>query len=467
MDQFLEWASANDVAAHAAIEFRQSPLGGFGIFTTHSIPENSIVLRIPQQCTLDLTTLLQQVEKMKTKDESNQVALVMKLVLLSRANFTETAIIRSYMWGFAILQSMGHRLAIEPYLEILKNTEVLKVDDSENDSDHLVQLQVLEKRRMREEHKELLQELEYAQYLSFETAYALHQAVKLRVLEIPHAEGEDDYTTNITLVPMLDFANHAEKNNAVFDVDRRTEDVILRLRESVTSGSEVCISYSPTKDMEVFFRTYGFIPQTGVYKWRLPNLNCILNEVKHTSGENYQLIAKWLQIVPQLVIQVNHTVSLDLSDFRLPLLLVPDLKYHESWRTEKEDLSELSDYYPGTVAQIIGLIEAQEKDSDIIHGSDTAFGVVCNDAYISLSNILAQTWEDSEDGIELLIKLAIPPIQMAAKCALDDDAKAALRHCSPAVSSYFKFKLRVLQKVLEFSFEDYLRMKEVVQQHAE
>ncbi|GMG21638.1 unnamed protein product [[Candida] boidinii] len=106
-------------------------------------------------------------------------------------------------------------------------------------------------------------------------------AVSSRTLEIPRqvdndSEGEgDDFTIDVTLVPILDFVNHDNiKLNSFFDIDRETNDIILKLdfelydkncreiRESSNSKEiEIFISYSPIEEIFKFFFNYGFIPK--------------------------------------------------------------------------------------------------------------------------------------------------------------------------------------------------------------
>lgn len=445
MDQLLTWAHQNGVYSHDSIEVKKSALGGYGIFTKEDLPEDEIVLRIPRKSTYDISTLLELAGEMKKGDDSAQVAHVIRSVLQSGAATTETAIVRSYMWALSILQSMGHSTPIDPYLEVLRTTEILDVEDSDDDSDAVIQSLIMEKRKVRGDYEKLA---EWKQHMPFETAFALHQAVKLRVLEIPHADVGEDFTTNITLVPMLDFANHAAANNAVFDVDRQTEDVLLRLVNAVPKDTEVCISYSPTAEVGEFLQTYGFIPERAIYRWRIPELDKTVDTVMGTQGEKYSLIAKWLHIIPEVIISVDEKVSLQLDDSRLPLLLVPGLRYH-NWRNDKDDLAELAQIYDNFEEEL----ENQEQWSDVIYGSETAYGVTHNDVYVSIPHILEQTWEDSEEGIKLLMQSTKKVVELGAKREVDATQETDTANWGP----YLGFKTRTLQKVLALSLDDYTR----------
>lgn len=94
--------------------------------------------------------------------------------------------------------------------------------------------------------------------------------VRSRVLEIPESCGEgDDFVVNTSLVPVLDYVNHDNsEQNAWFDVDRNTGDVLLIYQHDKSHDSEiqVYISYTPTEDMTSFLFLYGFLPNSSSLK---------------------------------------------------------------------------------------------------------------------------------------------------------------------------------------------------------
>ncbi|AMD19180.1 HBR279Wp [Eremothecium sinecaudum] len=99
-----------------------------------------------------------------------------------------------------------------------------------------------------------------------------------RCLEIPEEadSNTDDFMVSTTLVPVLDFVNHDnELTNAYFDIDRKTNDILLMLDlNKCTRKSNLCeifISYSPVEELVHFMNTYGFFPQANkkVQFWNL------------------------------------------------------------------------------------------------------------------------------------------------------------------------------------------------------
>lgn len=484
---FIQWVISRGVYIHLDVMVEPSQLGGLGLVGKSEIRADSIVLRIPQLFTFDLNTLLELTSVMKDSDKSGMVTRVINTVLASGPNFTETAIVRSYVWGLRILHNLSRSSTlsvegldhIDQYLDILASTEILDVNTEEDDPDHLIQMQIKEKRKVKAEYDDLVDKLAEARScLSFTEAFHLHQAVKSRVLEIPHAiedverphtsDGEDeeeeeseDFTTNVTLVPVLDFANHSHQNNAVFDVDRETGEVLLRTLRSINEGEEICISYSPTKSLHVFFRTYGFIPSSpGIYKWKIPHLSEIIGE-QFGTAEKYDLIARWLHIYPYLNILVSSSgvVSLDLADFRLPLLMIPGLQYDSTW-PQKVNTAELSHMYQGDNEEIIAQLRKQEETSEVVYASATAYGVTWKGKDVMIDNLIEQACELSEDAVNELIQSVIPVLQSAIKRSIEEDEEIAKRHDSTVLNSYYAFKKRVLEKVQELEFEDYMRMIE-------
>lgn len=490
--EFVRWMLTKGVDIHLGIAIEASSLGGFGLVCQNQLSEDTIVLRIPPENTFDLNTLLGLTQQMKDSDKSGSVARIINTTLTSGSYFTETAIVCGYIWALRALQAMAAKTTLEvsgidviaKYLDILASTETLNVDEDIQDSDHLVQSQIKEKRRVRAEYEHLVESLpEVEELLPFDEAYQLHQAVKSRVLEIPHAisapsrgesdeededeeedDDQDNFTTNVTLVPVLDFANHSSDNNAVFDVDRETLEVILKLQRDVATGEEICISYSPTDALDVFFRTYGFIPQSlGSFKWKIPNLNEVVNENLHTKDVNYQFIAKWLHISPYLrvIVSRNGTISLDLADFRLPLLMIPGLQYNENW-PEKVNIEELSGMYHGSTEEIVEELRKQESSSDVVYGTETAYGVTWQGQEVVIPNIIEQTSDSSEDAVTRLIESTIPVIRDAITRTLVEDQLSAERHHNSELSEYYAYKRKLLEQVKTFEIGDLMQMIEGV-----
>lgn len=434
-----------------------SPVGGMGIIAETPQAEDTIVLRIPNQCTYDLANLLSWTKSLQSEtDEFNDT--VKGVLGIDNLN-SETAIIRSYIWGLTIIQSMSKVKGIKlkalnqvgPYLKVLQTTPVVNVDDFRDASDHQVQLLVLEKRNLRKVYGELAHTIaELEKHLPFEMAFQLHQAVKSRVLEIPKAVGDgNDFETNVTLVPLLDFANHSSAYNAVFDIDPITRDVILRLETSVEAGQEIFISYSPGESKNNLFRTYGFMPDgEGVYQWRIPDIDGILNEMKDTTSINYTALAKWLRIIPQLSIVVDseNNALLDPEEFQIPILMIPGLNYYSDWKTEVDDLQE--EMPQGTnITEWTESLQKQESCGDIIYAGETAFGVTWNDTYVNIPNVLEQTANDSPEKYRELTARSLHVIKNAIAEAISADEQYLVVNDNPELHSYFRTKHMYLKQI--------------------
>lgn len=438
-----------------------STVGGMGIFAESKQAKDTIVLRIPNKCTYDIANLLALMKSLQA--ETDRFDKIIKAFLSISNLDSETAIIRSYIWGLTVIQSMSKMAVakvkaldqVEPYLRVLLTTPVLNVDEFKFSSDHQVQLQVLEKQMVRKAHTELAQTIEdLEQHLPFEMAFQLHQAVKSRVLEIPHAVGDgdgEDFETDVTLVPLLDFANHNCAYNAVFDIDRTNRDVLLRLESSVEAGQEIFISYSPGEVKNTFFRTYGFIPDgEGVYEWRIPDIGGLINEVKGTTDINYAAMAKWLRIVPQLQIFVDSegNALLDPLEFQIPVLMIPGLQYYPDWRVELDDMRE--EIPPGAdVMEWITLLHQQEQSGDIIYAGETAFGVTWNDTYINVPSILEQTGYASDKKYESLMPQTLHVTKCAITNAIAKDNDYLVMNHNPELQRYFQNKHMYLKQIAD------------------
>ena len=173
----------------------------------------------------------------------------------------------------------------------------------------------------------------------------LYAAIVSRVLEIPHEVSPDsqDYTTSTTLVPILDFVNHATGSdaNAAFDIDRSTGDIILRLvREPHTSHKEnegkedkfeVFIQYATTIEVISFYITYGFIPvlprQPTNTSHMFFNISIDRNYISARQPER-RLFYKWLNVVPAIQLcHVNESTGWVINDIATNWkeLLLPDM----------------------------------------------------------------------------------------------------------------------------------------------
>lgn len=436
---------------------RSSTLGGMGIFADSAQAQDAIVLRIPNSCTYDIANLLAWTKSLQS--ETDRFDGVIKGVLSIGNLDSETAIIRSYMWGLTIIQSisrierkkMDALDRVEPYLRVLQTTPVVNVKDLDDAPDYQVQMQVLEKRNLRKVYGELAEIIsDLEMHLPFEMAFQIHQAVKSRVLEIPHAVGDgDDFETNVTLVPLLDYANHNSAYNAVFDVDRATRDVLLRLETPVEAGQEVFISYSPGKNKNTFFRTYGFMPDgNGVYQWRIPDIDGLINKAQDTVDVNYTALAKWLRVVPQLAIHVDsdNEALLDPLEFQIPILMIPGLQYYADWTSELADIREEMPVGSDLTGWIEKL-QQQERSSDIIYAGDTAFGVTWNDTYVNIPNILEQTGYDLDEEYGVLMSRSLHVIKSAISQAMTEDEQYLVTNSNPALHHYFQHKHNYLEQI--------------------
>lgn len=391
---FSEWLAAAGILVHPGLSVEASALGGMGLFFEDSlnpVDGDVEVARIPASAVFDYMGLLEVLKRLKEEDGS--AARILTTILATVSPETESEILNCYFWGFKAICNVGGSSLIPeiaPYVGILGATAVLDVGESDCE-DLFVQLLVEEKRLAREIYDAIMAAIgeffeDTGDILLFGDFHHILQAVKSRVLEIPHSleedSGEGDFYTNITLVPLLDFCNHLHENNAYFDVDRKSNDVILRAEKSALNGSkiELAISYSPTESIQHFFKTYGFVPQQftqpQLFELQLSDLNEHVGAIQNAKTD-YSKAAKWLHILPyaQLVVYPNE-VKINFLRSTLHLLFTPGLTYNLTWdrdeRTVRASIAKANDILKDDMESVdtSGFIEAiryQEESCDVVN----------------------------------------------------------------------------------------------------
>lgn len=479
----------NDTCLSPGVLVKESPLGGYGLFSSTDITKDQVVLTIPPEKVIDIHNLLQLRKTLVDNDALGIADQVLRSVLRLNFEVSETLIIWCHFCAIIILRNnpdvdLGHVKWLISYLDVLLSTDTLDVDEELADlTDALLQEIIETKSGVRGLYEQLVSIYPpAAEFLKLQEAFHLLQAVKSRVLEIPceiesnetendkqsvknnkgvdvecNPEGnEDDFVTNVSLVPMLDFANHSFDNNAVFDVDRSTKKIILRLVKSVKANEEITICYSPISEdmspryMNLFFTTYGFIPERGSFLWQLENFGESLNE-KNGSKESadYKKIAQWLRVPFEIAFNVSKsgTVTANLSDSLLPLLLIPGLKYNPDWRSYKTEIyEELCNKAEGTAEDFVEWLSEQEGNGDLIYGTSVAYGVLFEGQPVQLDNIVGQTGFLSEEAIDVLELAAMEAIVTSIQRTIE---KYTPQADSKMLQHYFEAKTSILNRYIQ------------------
>lgn len=420
-EKLLAGISDCKIISDELLSIRSSPLGGCGLFykpleNTTGFKEDFEVLRIPQGSTLDYMTLLAAFEEAKSRDADCTSpkprvleSEVIRAVLICAEPESETDILIAYIIAFHMLRKilvkdtdyfLGSRLRqYDWYIDVLSSVKTMACPPSQDIAVDQPSSKFLFS--LARDFEEL--EFKYQNFVEsirddfsgwshdansiipFQVWSQLHLAVRSRTLEVPHRisgemqestdsdtletslktlaidEAPEDFTTNITLVPVLDFANHKNPCNAYFDVDADLGDIILKVKgNQVASGeSEITISYSPVECILQFVTTYGFAPQYAnglvqVFEYPIENLD---NWLPH--GET---IAKWLQILPrvQLIKHFDKCV-INLGDSPLPLLLCGKLTLDTQWPENSVDSTEMIEAM---------IYQRDSADCEFIIGSD-------------------------------------------------------------------------------------------------
>mmetsp|Transcript_5754 Transcript_5754/g.6890 ORF Transcript_5754/g.6890 Transcript_5754/m.6890 type:complete len:537 (+) Transcript_5754:1250-2860(+) len=488
-DEFSNWLlKDNGIRVHLGLTIGSSKLGGIGLFFNQQkdvgTKDDIELARIPKDSTFDYMSLLQVLEglkdserKQETDEEEITESGIISAVLKSIQPSNETEILTCYFIGIKIcynrrllneMQTKSPLSKFDPYLNVLAHTEILGLRQEDADyDDTFVQKLSTNADRLYEEFSELISDLEHVHpSITFEEYYQLCGAIKSRVLEIPHSsEDEDeDYYTNITLIPLLDFANHSNtsRSHAYFDVDKLSGDVLLKLnRLRMQQGLfEVTISYSTTECIQKFIQTYGFIPQsndTQLFEYRISQDICNhhINEIMKESGEPYDKIMKWLRILPQFqLVKTSDDIFVNFFSNSLPLIFIDGLKYDNKWTENAynsfKEFNEIEISKDEFAQSVLPILKVQESDYDFINAIGQ-IGVICNEKYPTQDTILQVSNNDSEEAFQLLISRCTAFIVKVAQSALDakPPSSSSPSSFSQMTTDYYNMQLNFFRALIE------------------
>ncbi|ODV68096.1 SET domain-containing protein [Hyphopichia burtonii NRRL Y-1933] len=467
VDEFEKWVQASGIRVHPNVCVDESSLGGFGLFfDTKDIEkqQDEIVdlVRIPSSSLYSYESLLEKMAKLRKTDVKS--SSILSRILERCPVKSETEIILCYITGFHLIKQSGSALAdpdlqnLLQYLEVLKSTEVLCIPDNFDDhGEESLRTMKLIRTNFEELYKEISSVMkDFESKLPFDLFYQYAQAIRSRVLEIPKEinKDEEDFTTDTTLVPFLDFANHEAKPNSYFDVDRHNGDVILKLdlNEVKEDAFEITICYHLDNSVNSFLNCYGFVPdneENQIFPLSLsPYVNELLNKMKNTTNEPYDLISKWMFIDLSInLIRTNNQVTIDFASSRLPYLLIDGLNYYKEWSEETDDIAQFEQTAEASVDEIITNLKNQEKNNKFVYSEECLGVTYLKEQYVDPSLILEQTGNDNEQSLKKLTALAVELILEASKLKLLqlEQVKAD----SGIIQHYFQVELRVLTLLLD------------------
>lgn len=487
-EEFANWIlKDNRIKVHLGLTIGSSKLGGIGLFFNQEkdagTKDDIELARIPKDATFDYMSLLQVLEGLKdsekekpeTGEEISESGII-TAVLKSIQPSNETEILTCYFIGLRICYNrrlLNEMLTesplskFDPYLSVLAHTEILGLPQEDaNYEDEFIQKLSTNAQRLYDEFNELISDLENVHpSLTFEEYYQLCGAIKSRVLEIPHSseDEEEDYYTNITLIPLLDFANHlnTSRSHAYFDVDKTSNDVLLKLnRLRMQQGIfEVTISYSTTECIQKFIQTYGFIPQSDdiqLLEYRIPPdiCNYHISEIMKTSGEPYDKIMKWLRILPQFqLVRTSDDIFVNFFSNRLPLVFIDGLKYDYKWTENAYDsfkeFNEIEISQDEFAQSVLPMLKVQESDYDFINAI-SQIGVICNENYPTQDSILQVSNNDSEKAFQQLISYCTAFIVKVAQSVLNAKPPSpSASSFSQMTTDYFKVQQSFFRALIE------------------
>ncbi|KAG0661370.1 cytochrome c lysine N-methyltransferase [Maudiozyma exigua] len=171
----------------------------------------------------------------------------------------------------------------------------------------------------------------------------IYAAILSRILEIPVeiSADSDDFYTDITLVPVLDYVNHSTINpTCYFDIDRATNEILLKRNDSPyddekIAKQELYIEYYDTVEYTKFTFTYGFIPKIRNDQTAYFNLSLERDSIP----QYIRIFYKWFDINPVIQFYKNgedgewqvHSDIDEFIDILLPFIVDSSIEGTEVW----------------------------------------------------------------------------------------------------------------------------------------
>ncbi|CDK29826.1 unnamed protein product [Kuraishia capsulata CBS 1993] len=273
---FQNLVASSGAVLNVGTHIRQSPLGGWGMFYDASKTEPEWYLRVPKASTITADTILP--ELLRVIRSNPQLEPLIQRCVSAFGQRSEGQTLIALTAVLIILYRKNELDFQQEYIRVLlEDVNYVGLISCETDELMACYESVLAKDVVFGAACESLfspEVHELSEFLiseGFETTlHDLQLAVAIvrsRSLEIPVEvdENSDDYLVDVSLVPILDFVNHANNPNCVFDVDRISGDVLLKPKPGSLTGHtglvELSIQYdTPPYNLNRFGLNYGFFP---------------------------------------------------------------------------------------------------------------------------------------------------------------------------------------------------------------
>lgn len=303
-EKLEKWRVNLGININPNIKIKNTKDRGIGVFykiDDEDIDDNERIelIRIPHLSTYNIYTLKTLVNEKLNKDDQKVIKRCLSIIFSQINGNSESLILIAYFIGFLLVcnknkpneENNDWKNDIQIYLNVLLKTTVGNLYNNQQDlledfssyfpGNIIIQNSISDitsgfwyaiTDKINEEFKEKYNEIK------FEEVLQICSAIRSRVLEIPREVDEednveendgdrDDYYVDVTLVPILDYVNHDNYlKNAYFDVDRKSQDIILyydsnkQIKEN--EEIEIFISYDMFEDLHRMFINYGFLPNS-------------------------------------------------------------------------------------------------------------------------------------------------------------------------------------------------------------
>lgn len=290
--------------------------------------------------------------------------------------------------------------------------------------------------------------------------------------DIQEDGGEEEYGFAVasTMVPIIDFVNHNnDKMNSVFDVDKETNDILLRYRPSdlKTKGEvELYISYSEYEDVFNFINAYGFVPKSTktnpIYEHAIDrDYLASLQIESEIDGEKYQHnlgnFLKWVGQAPNIQFVLTYEndqivdVKLNLDENFIIFGFTKGLKYdyekaieiiksiHED-ETNEDFIKEILKLEESTASDIV---ESNGQTPYKLHGYD--------DGYVDLFTIIENTEDEEVNNLMIdFVQFLLPYFKYRIK-KLDNELLLKAKDLKSIITQFGVFEREILTKFIEIA----------------
>lgn len=290
---------------------------------------------------------------------------------------------------------------------------------------------------------------------------------------VAEEDGEDGkeygFAVASTMVPIIDFVNHNnDRMNSVFDVDKETEDILLRYKpsESRPKGQvELFISYSEYEDVFNFINAYGFVPKSTktnpIYEHAIDRDYLAQYQLEsEIDGKKYKhnvgKVLKWFGQAPNIQFVLTYEndkiidVKLNLDENFIIFAFTKGLEYDSERAIEIIKEIHEDETNENFIKEILELEESPA--SDIVESNgQTPYKLHGHEGYVDLFTIIENTEDDEVNNLMIeFVQFLLPYFKYRIK-HLDSELLLNAKDLKSIITQFGVFEREILTKFIEIA----------------